>query len=253
MASCWIVAEAGVNWNGDRTKIVALIEAAKSAGASHIKFQAFSADALIERRGITDQNTIDLLRRCELTDDDLGMIQREAGRVGIPHFYSVFDPSQIERVLSRGACALKIGHAEAEYYELRDACYKAQTTAMRAKGVPTTHMALPVWISNCENGNVCGTWEYPATSPPKLERLWDSGRAIGFSSHYTDYRIPAAAALRGAEYVEAHLMLATRDERFSEDGHLVFSATNEPEAAWSLSPDDFANMVELIREYETWL
>lgn len=240
---CWIVAEAGVNWNGDRAKIVALIEAAKAAGASHVKFQAFNADFLIARRGITDQNTIELLRRNELTDADLDMIQREAGRVGIPHFYSVFDPSQIERVLSRGACALKIGHAEAGYEELEFACHE------HSKRVPI-YQSNPRHEGHVGGNHGCNVWcinEYPATGHPCLHMVerkrTKRPRYLGFSSHYTDYRIPAAAAMRGAEYIEAHLMLGERDN---------YQLT-EPEAAWSLSPINFGKMVKLIREHEGWL
>ena len=82
----------------------------------------------------------------------------------------------------------------------------------------------------------------------------------GYSSHHTDYRIPAAAALRGAEYIEAHLMLGEWERVPNKKTPQCLMrdydsrcTTGEPEAEWSLSPEDFAAMVELIREYESWL
>lgn len=227
----FIAAEAGVNHLGDRSKMLALCDAAKQAGADAVKFQAYNAEALVKRRGKGD---LALLKQCELSDADLDAIAAHCKAIGIKWFASVFDPSQVERVLSRGACALKIGHAEAGYTELRKACRKAHTKE------------YVTWISNPGSIEYVGgdryvhcVAEYPATSSPGLFEV-DVGD--GYSSHYTDFRIPAAAALRGAEYIEAHLMLGETEAK-----------SDEPEKDWSLSPDQFAAMVKLIREYESWL
>lgn len=235
--SVFVAAEIGVAWNGQRERIPAFMQAAKDAGASAVKLQAFNAAKLIERRGIAPDtmlqdkwNVCDLLRRCELTDADLDMIAVESQRIGLPHFYSVFDPSQIERVLSRGACALKIGHAESGWTELASACSQQKPEAMKV------YVSNEDWPLRGFVGVHC-VEEYPATSRPELGSIHHSSLYQGFSSHYTDYRIPAAAALRGAEYVEAHMKLSAAD----------------PEAAWSLSVEDFGKMVKLIREYSAWL
>jgi sialic acid synthase SpsE len=226
--SVFVVAEAGCNHAGDRAKMLALCDAAKQAGADAVKFQAYSMEKLVQRRKMTDMDAIELLRRSQLTDDDLDAIAAHCKKIGIKWFASVFNPSQIERVLSRGACALKIGHAEADWAELIRACY----AALGPGG--------PVWISNGPLGNVVCSAAYPADgTPPRLGGIDNEGGYWrGFSSHYTDYHIPAAAALRGAEYIEAHLCVGD---------------TDEPEFIWSLDPFEFEKMVKLIREYETWL
>lgn len=244
--SVFIVAEAGVNHLGDRAKMLALCDAAKAAGADAVKFQAYDTERLCTRRWTDIRNvpldTINLLRDSELSDADLDAIAAHCKAIGIKWFASVFDPSQIERVLSRGACALKIGHAERNYGELVSAARRSGKRFWISV-VPGDHPGRGgMW----RNTVLC-TPEYPATSPPRLQTVGDAHPIDeweemdpgykGFSSHYTDYRIPAAAALRGAEYIEAHLKLSDDD----------------PEAAWSLSPDDFAAMVKLIREYSSWL
>lgn len=233
-----IVAEIGVAWNGDRARIPKFIEAAALAGATHVKFQAFNAAALIERRKIAPDamlqdrwNVCDLLRRCELTNLDLHNIHQYAEHFGIKWFCSVFDPSQVERVLRYGACALKIGHAEAHdpNHEMHYACEKYRSEM------------LPVWRSTDPDksfGNVCCVCEYPADKHhPRLSTVGGQHGYKGYSSHYTDWRIPAAAALRGAEYIEAHFKLSDDD----------------PEAPWSLCWADFEKMVKQIRLYESWL
>lgn len=241
-----IVAELGVNHLGDTDKLLALAAAAKSAGASSCKVQAYDADRLIARRGITDTETIDLLKRAELSDDQLDTLAQWCRDNEYRWFASVFQVEQVERVLSRGACALKIGHAEAQTYPaLLGACF----------GAAEKHK-IDVWISNPgtpkgylhsrERPVLCIS-SYPADGREPALRFLGDGTYHGYSSHFTDYRIPAAAALRGAEYIEAHLMLGNRFPMTPKWD------SKEPEAAWSLSPDDFAAMVRLIREYESWL
>lgn len=259
--SVFIVAEAGVNHLGDRAKMLALCDAAKAAGADAVKFQAYDVDKLAERRGYYDWSrdwgevgdgtpqpkpehaeTVALLEESQLSDADLDAIAAHCKAIGIKWFASVFDPSQVERVLSRGACALKIGHAEADWEELVDACVdRADTWASTLPGA--------------KQPDVLCVPHYPADGhDPCLGQIDPDlcGHASGFSSHYTDYRIPAAAALRGAEYIEAHLCLEIPAYRYAEDWGETMGS-KEPEAAWSLCPRDFAKMVKLIREYSSWL
>lgn len=233
-----IVAECGCNWNGDRARIPEFIQAAKNAGATHVKFQAYSTDKLVARRGITAADMfgaeplIGFLRRNELTDADLDLIAAESKRVSIPWFCSVFDPSQVERVLSRGACALKIGHKEADWQQLIDACDGLNPLFISFPRSPEWTDALP------DNATfVYCVAEYPAERPPQLGRVHRSHQDIGFSSHYKDWRIPAAAALRGATYIEAHFYINAE----------------EPEQPWSLHCSDFAKMAAAVKEYATWL
>ena len=232
--SAFIVSEIGVNWDGDRLRIPAFIDAAKATGASACKFQAFNAKALIARRGITDAKTIALLERCELSDADLDAISAHCKAIGFKWGYSVFDETQVERVGSRGAAFLKIGHKEAAWENLLVAAnlYAFQNKIpCYASGEYMAGLHSIQWVHCIQ--------EYPATSPPKLGKINNGlfGSQIGFSSHYRNPHIPASAALRGATYIEAHLSLAT----------------TEPEAAWSLNPHEFKHMVTMAREAEKWL
>lgn len=233
MCSAFLVCEAGINHLGDRTKMLAFCGEAKACGADAVKFQAYNSEALVKRRGAGD---LALLKRCELSDADLDAISAHCKAIGFKWFASVFDPSQVERVLSRGACALKIGHAEAGWNELMDAAHNKVSSS------------IPMWVSNPKFkwSPTSSAWqgvhcvcEYPAVSSPRLGVIGSEAfmQPSGFSSHYTDYRIPAAAALRGVSYIEFHIRLSDSD----------------PEAAWSLSCKDAKKCCELIREYESWL
>lgn len=238
--SCFAVCEAGVNHLGGRSKMLALCDAAKAVGATAIKFQAYNANKLIARRGITDEKTCSLLRAAELIDADLAAIAERCEAIGLRWFASVFDPAQVARVLRYGACALKIGHKEADYTELVDACAAECMTGMQLWISKTDGISKPSPANLVSYFYVHCVAEYPATSPPKLHvirREYCPGDVSGFSSHYQDWRIPAAAALRGARYIEFHLKLSDTD----------------PEATWSLSTEDAAKCCAQIREYEKWL
>jgi N-acetylneuraminate synthase len=246
----YIVAEAGINHKGRPNLMRKLCQEAKRAGASAIKFQAYDWTKLRDRRGITDESTLAMLRSYQLTDKHLKMIRDTCGSIGLDWFASVFDPAQVERVLSFGACALKIGHAEARWEELVAECHRARHLAGRS--------ALPIYISvdNVHRDHHPtvegpGGWihcidKYPADGhQPRLHLVTGRQRAneyggpeecVGFSSHYNDYGVPAASALLGAQYIEAHFALDETD----------------PEADWSLLPADFFEMVRMIREYESW-
>lgn len=239
MSKVFICAEAGVNHLGDRAKMLALCDAAKAAGADAVKFQAYDTYRLMERRhqlepsGPTEfdwgghltpmsehMDTFHLLKKAELSDKHLDAIAAHCKSIGIKWFASVFDPGQIERVLSRGACALKIGHAEAGYGELVGAVCEAGKDS-----------GVPVWISGV---NVYGVWKYPAECGPDWAMFTAPGVG-GFSSHWRDWRVPAEAGRRGAKYLEVHLALSDAD----------------PEAAWSLRADELAVMVEDIKCHES--
>lgn len=227
--SAFIVAEAGCNHLGDRKKMLAFCDAAKACGADAVKFQAYKSGNLVMRRKITDPETIMLLERAELTDADLDAIAAHCKAIGFKWFASVFDPSQVERVLSRGACALKIGHKEADWDGLLLATSYTRTN-------------VNTWVSNPQRPLLDGhravlcQEEYPAKTHPELYRL--RGREWrGYSSHWRDWRVPALAGAMGVEYLECHIALAD----------------DEPEAAWSLRPSEFAAMVEQVRWSESLL
>lgn len=256
----FIVVEAGVNHLGDRAKMLAFCDAAKACGADAVKFQAYNAVALVKRRA--GSGDLKLLKKCELSDADLDAISAHCEAIGSKWGASVFDLKQPARCWKRGASFLKIGHAENKWKELNVCASDIVYDGPRYGSLYVSFHPSQWKRARRTNGQaVLNPKGYPCRRKPRLELLghsnelsdatigWDERheRPIvrkdytpdfeGFSSHFKNYRIPAAAALRGAEYIEAHLKLSDSD----------------PEAAWSLSVGDFTKMVKLAREYESWL
>lgn len=105
MSAVTVIAEAGVNHNGDLDVAIALVEAAHAAGADFVKFQTFNADALATERAAQAtyqvENTgqvesqLDLLRRLELSAAAHHRIRDHAEAIGITFFSTAFDRASL--------------------------------------------------------------------------------------------------------------------------------------------------------------
>ena len=99
--SVFIIAEAGVNHNGDRDKAFALVDAAASAGASAVKFQTFNARRLAtdmapkagyqKQTTDADESQLDMLKKLELPHAWHRPLQTHARQQGIEFLSTAFD------------------------------------------------------------------------------------------------------------------------------------------------------------------
>lgn len=106
MSAVTVIAEAGVNHNGDLDLAIELVDAAHAAGADIVKFQTFRADALATERAAQAsyqaENTgqvesqLEMLRRLELSADAHHLIRDHAASVGITFFSTAFDSESLD-------------------------------------------------------------------------------------------------------------------------------------------------------------
>ena len=102
----FIVAEAGINHNGDINLAKQLIVQAKEAGANAVKFQAFKAELLcdldltetkdVESLTGGTKSSYDMYKSVELSDKDITELNDFAKKEGILFFVSVFDEKRID-------------------------------------------------------------------------------------------------------------------------------------------------------------
>jgi len=96
MKHCYIIAEAGVNHNGDMGMALELIEVAAGAGADAVKFQTFNSEALINKQAEkadyqkqtsgTDESQYAMLKRLELKLEDHHRLIAHCEQHGIQFF-----------------------------------------------------------------------------------------------------------------------------------------------------------------------
>jgi N,N'-diacetyllegionaminate synthase len=122
-----IIAEAGVNHNGDLNKAIELIEVASIAGVDIVKFQTFKADKIVSRlakkaayqsenTGDDDDSQYNMLKSLELSEEHHGVLIRECEKRGIKFLSTAFDVDGIDFLDSLGLPFFKSPSGEITNY-----------------------------------------------------------------------------------------------------------------------------------------
>lgn len=256
-----IIAEAGVNHNGDLAMARKLVEVAASAGADVVKFQTFSADRLVTtgaRKADYQARTTDvsesqhaMIHRLELSRDMHAALIEECGRRGIEFFSSGFDASDIDLLMELGIKRFKIPSGE-----MTNLPYLRHIGRQGKEVILSTGMATLGEIEEAlevlERAGTprqfitllhCTT-EYPTPMPEVNLRAMQAiqaafGVSVGYSDHTPGIEVPIAAVAMGASVIEKHFTL-NRD-------------LPGPDHRASLEPGELEAMVRAIRNIEVAL
>lgn len=119
----YIIAEAGVNHNGDVTRAIEMINVAAEAGADAVKFQSFIPEQLVTshtpkanyqaENTDSDESQLDMLRKLALSGDEQRRLQEHCRERGIEFLSSPFDHKSLHFLLQkcRLSC-IKFGSGE---------------------------------------------------------------------------------------------------------------------------------------------
>jgi N,N'-diacetyllegionaminate synthase len=252
-----VIAEIGVNHNGDVALAKQLISAAHDAGADYAKFQTFSAEALVTSdagvaayqqpaaRGGTQQ---DMLRGLELTHDDFRELKTFSESLGIGFLTTAHDFGSLDFVLSLHLDYIKIPSGDLTNRPLLERVAREGTKIILSTGMGSFDEVGQAVEALEESGMkrqmvtvLQCTTNYPAPlEEANLRAMVSMGEqlavGIGYSDH-TDGAVAAVAAVAlGAHIIERHLTLDR-----SMPG---------PDHAASPNPSEFAEMVRSIRAVE---
>ena len=253
-----IIAEAGVNHNGDLELAKQIVKAAANAGADLVKFQTFTAEGLAidsapkadYQNQTTDQkqSQFSMLRQLELTAEMHEQLIVYCSKQGIGFFSTGFDLESVDYLASLGADRFKIPSGE-----ITNLPYLRHVGAFGKPLILSTGMAtlgeIEAALDACEIAGTprsrvtvlhCNT-EYPTPMSDVNLRAMCSirdafGVAVGYSDHTLGIEVPIAAVALGATVIEKHLTL---DRNWPGPDHKA-----------SLEPDEFAVMVRAIRNIE---
>lgn len=253
-----IIAEAGVNHNGDLGMARELVVAAAKAGADMVKFQTFSAHKLV-KSGTTkaayqieatgsQEDQLDMIRKLELSRRDHEVLIEECRRHGIRFFSTAFDTDSFDMLLSMGLDQVKIPSGELTNLPLLRHMTRHGLPVMLSTGMATLGEVETAIVAIEGNGTprksitvLHCTTEYPAPMEDvnlraMLAMKTAFGVEVGYSDHTPGIEIPVAAVAMGATIIEKH---------FTLDRHLP-----GPDHRASLEPEQFKAMVEAIRNVE---
>ncbi|MDX9749899.1 MAG: N-acetylneuraminate synthase [Flavobacteriales bacterium] len=253
-----VIAEAGVNHNGDRDRALALVDVAAEAGADMVKFQTFKAERIVsphapkaayqQRTTGTGESQLDMVRRLELSEADHDAIIARCAQRGIAFLSTPFDMESIELLVRKGVQLGKVPSGEVTHKAHLQAMARAFPQVIMSTGMCTldeVRAAVDVLLGAGASRDAitllhCNT-EYPTPMADVNLRAMrtlarELGMPVGYSDHTLGIEVPIAAVAMGATVIEKH---------FTLDRSLP-----GPDHAASLEPDELRAMVRAVRHIE---
>jgi len=253
---CFVIAEAGVNHNGDLDLAHRLVDVAVDAGADAVKFQTFQTERIISRTAPkadyqventgSDESQFDMIKALELPEEAFAQLMAHCQERGILFLSTPFDHESVDILARLDVAAFKIGSGEITNLPLLEKIAghgkpmiistgmatigEVETTIRTAREAGTQEVILLHCVSN-----------YP-TDPAdvNLRAMRTMARAfglpVGYSDHTEGLEVPLAAVALGASVIEKHVTL---DKTLPGPDHRA-----------SLEPDELARMVSGIRIVE---
>jgi N-acetylneuraminate synthase/N,N'-diacetyllegionaminate synthase len=238
----YIVAEIGINHNGDMELAGRMIEAAAAAGADAVKFQNYVAEGFVgdpeatysyteaDGREVTENLRV-MFKRCELSRDDLGRLADTCRRTGIDWHSTPMDVSGLDDLIALDAPAIKNGSDCLGHLPLIRAMGESGRPVVLATGMATLADVDEAVSTLRETGNeqiivLHCTSQYPTPAEEaNLRRITTLARTFGLPAGFSDHTEGPYAAIAavafGACWIEKHFTLDKSlpgpDHRFSAD------------------------------------
>lgn len=256
MEKVLIIAEAGVNHNGDLGLAYKMVDAAKEAGADIIKFQTTKPELITSRfaekaeyQKVTtgsEESQLEMLSKIMLKFEEHIPLKNYCEKLGIKFLSTPFDLESISFLDELGCDIWKIPSGEVTNYPYLVKIAQTKKPIILSTGMCTIqeiHDAINVLEKN-GSGQItllhC-TSEYPTpfedVNLNAMETLKkEFGLEVGYSDHTIGTSVPIAAVAKGATVIEKH---------FTLDKTMV-----GPDHRASLEPDELKEMVNSIRQIE---
>jgi N-acetylneuraminate synthase/N,N'-diacetyllegionaminate synthase len=251
----FVIAEAGVNHNGNLNIAKKLVDVAKDAGADAIKFQVYKTERIVtkdakrpeyqKKAGISNSQ-FDLLKKLELKVRDVEELYLYAKGKDIIFLASAFDVESVDLLDKIGVSAFKVASGEITNFPLLQYIAQKRKPIIISTGMSTINEiedAISIFTKRLVEDVIllhCVT-SYPARvefvnlrAIEFLKQHFDF--PVGFSDHTLSTIIPIAAVSIGAVLIEKHLTLNR--------------SMQGPDHRASLEPDEFKKMIDDIRIIE---
>ena len=239
MDSVMIIAEAGVNHNGDFNLAKQMVDAAKEAGVDYVKFQTFRPKKLVskfaekaeyqkETTG-ADESQLEMLQKLTLSDDNFIELKHYCDEIGVGFISTPFDLESIDFLETFDMDFWKVPSGEVTNLPYLEAVAKTGRKAVLEKyNVPE------IVLLHCNT-------QYPTPFEHVNLKAMDTiaektGKAIGYSDHTQGIEVAIAAVAMGARVIEKHFTL---DKNMEGPDHKA-----------SLDPVELKAMVSAIRNIE---
>jgi N,N'-diacetyllegionaminate synthase len=245
----YIVAEGGVNHDGDPEKALKIVDAAKKCGADAVKFQLFTPENLVaagaplaryQRKSSGGMDQREMLERLKLSERDFARLKSKSDALGLDFILSAFSAQDVRAAAGLGVSALKTGSGELTDPFVLDAARETGLPLMVSTGMANLEDVAwavdrlgeaEIFLFHCTSAYPAPLEELNLRALTALRERF--GRPVGLSDHSLGSEAACLAAALGACAVEKHFTLDTGGAG--------------PDHAASLDPTGFAEFVQKIR------
>lgn len=264
MKKAFIIAEAGVNHNGDEGLALQLVDLAAASGADAVKFQTFKAEKLVtldakkadyQSRQTGSGNQFSMLKALELSESAYLNICARCQMHGIEFMSTPFDQEAADFLVGLGMMRLKVPSGELTNHPLLKYLAQKDLPIILSSGMATLdeiseavevirqvrkQSGFPLPLDQILTILHC-TSNYPASySDVNLNAMQtiatETGLPVGYSDHTNGLAVSTAAVALGATVIEKHFTL---DQNLPGPDHKA-----------SLSPEELSALVKQIRAVE---
>ncbi len=252
----YIIAEAGVNHNGNFDMALKLVEEAHKAGADCVKFQTFNTESCESKYtlkpgyfGGRDRNAdkIDFLKALEFDKEQFRDLKQYCDELGITFMSMAADYPSLELLVDIGCPAIKVGSSDTLNFPLFKAIGSSGLPVVYSTGISTLDDVTSgiAYLRDSGVRDICVlqcTSQYPAPVEDINLAVMDVYRRefqlpAGLSDHSEGLHIPIAAVARGASVIEKHMTLS---RMLPGVDHIA-----------SIEPAELRQMIAWIRDVES--
>jgi len=243
--SVYIIAEVGINHDGDMAKAVKLIQEAKKSGADSVKLQTY----ITEYRVPKDHAVYETLKQCELSHAHQKELFDLGADLGITVFSTPFDDESVDFLESLHTPVYKIASFDSVNTQLLKKVSSTGKPVIMSTGMTSLDELGVAWkaLGGNDDGTGCDLLlmhcvsAYPLKDTranlsiiPYLDSI--HGGPVGYSDHTIGTKIPLLGVAAGATLVEKHFTLDVNSEG--------------PDHGMSADPETLSELVKGIRWVE---
>jgi sialic acid synthase SpsE len=219
-----IIAELGINHDGDFDKAVRMVQAAKLAGVKIVKFQHYDAEKLLGK----DSPYYEYANKCQFTKWQHERLKAFCDAIGMEYLVSVFDIADVawaDGLCKRHKVASRM-NKDTQFIAALEAAGKELIISINEPFLPAQKAALSRYM-------YCVT-QYP--TPEKELANLPCNAELGLSSHCPTIRPSLTAVAQGANLIEHHVKFAGDEEGCDKSSSITF--------------DDLARLHVFVNELE---
>ena len=256
LKSVYIIAEAGVNHNGNINIAKDLIDKAKDVGADAVKFQSYKANKLanvntpkVQYQKFnainSDETHLEMLQKYELSEDDHIYLKNYCDKKNIDFLSTPYDVESAKLLTRLNVKMFKVASADLVDFQLHkylSSTYKPVIISTGMSSLEEIEKTLKIYdlqkssiiLLHCVSNYPCSIKSINLNSIALLKNYFKL--PVGYSDHSSDYITASISVALSSKVYEKHLTL---DKKMEGPDHKASS-----------NPEEFLNIVNEIRKTE---